>query len=354
MAAHARGAKTTLVGLAVTVILAGVSFVAADRAQAEEPSGPFAIESFSTSVSTTQAGGHPDVGVSIRFATHIDEEGVHRPNADPRDLTVNASSGLVGDLTAGVDCSETVFQHSSGVGCPDASQVGAATEFFAGTGVANYPVVLLPPGSDRLGRLGIGGPVPVVIDVSLRTGTDYGITTSTVDIEPAKVWGVDLQLWGIPGQHYRGCQSFEFVPFTTCVSHTPPAPPSQWRPFLTNPTTCSIGPLTSTLSVNSYQDPAQFITAEATQSPATGCAALAFDPSVTMIPDHAQADAPSGYSFDLAVPQNADPNGFASSELRNAVVTLPPGVTLDPSVATGLQACSDEQFGKSNTSPPSW
>jgi hypothetical protein len=329
----------------------------------EEVSEPFAISSFTTSVSTTQAGAHPNVATSIRFASHLNAAGSPRPNEEPRNLTVSAPPGLVGNLNAVPACSETIYQHGN-FACPDATQVGSAIELYGDEGLVNFPVVMLARGASQVARLGIEGPHLIVIDVSLRTGSDYGMTVSTQDIpELLGVWGVSLELWGIPAQHNRGCQTqrgFEVVPpghspefLPECVPGTPPAPQSQWHPFLTSPTTCKSGPLTTTLSVNSYEDPTEYVTASATQPQPTGCTALSFDPSISVSPESTQAEAPSGYIVDLSVPQSEDPNGFASSELREAVVTLPPGVTLDPSVATGLEACTDAQFGRGSTIPPS-
>jgi hypothetical protein len=351
--------------LAATVALACAVSPAA--AAAGETAQPFAISSFTTGVSTTQAGAHPNVTTSLRLATHpAPDTGEPLPNEDPRDLTVNAPPGLVGNLTAVPACPEVEFQSAAGPGgfsCPPASQVGTATELYSDTAVVRVPVVMLEHGSGQVARLGVWGPQVVVIDVSLRTGRDYGITTTTRDIPQLAVWGVDLELWGVPAQHERGCQTSTYVELAApgyspelaaeCLPATPPDPPAQWRAFLTNPTTCAGGSLTTTLALNSYQHPRRYITASSPQPPPTGCDTLAFDPSITLAPDTSEADAPSAYSLELTVPQDGDANGFASSELRDAVVTLPSGVTLDPSAANGLQACSDEQFGAGSTTPPS-
>jgi hypothetical protein len=337
-----------------------VLLIAPVAAQAfEEPSGPFGIDSFTTTVSTTQAGAHPDIGTSIRFASHLNPEGFLKPNEGPQNLTVNIPPGVIGNLTAVPACAITVFEtDAERFACPAATQVGTATQLFSGRGFENVPVVLLAHGASQVARLGIEGILPVVVDIALRTDGDYGVVASTKTIPPASVFGVGLLIWGVPAQHKRGCQTVAEsvsggVPTIACVAGTAPSPPSQWQPFLTNPTTCATGPLTTTLSVNSYQHPQHYITASSMQPAPTNCAALAFNPSITLTPATGQADAPSGYTFDLSVPQNNDPNGFASSQLRKAVVTLPPGVTLNPSVATGLEACSDEQFGKGAASPPS-
>ena len=57
-------------------------------------------------------------------------------------------------------------------------------------------------------------------------------------------------------------------------------------------------------------------------------------------------------SVDLRVPQNESPGALASSDLEDASVTLPPGMTLDPSAATGLRACSPTQFSRGSDAAP--
>jgi hypothetical protein len=58
----------------------------------------------------------------------------------------------------------------------------------------------------------------------------------------------------------------------------------------------------------------------------------------------AQAGSPSGFSFDLSLPQNDDPDSIGTSDLRKAVVTLPQGVRVNPSSAGGLAGCSSAQI----------
>ena len=82
-----------------------------------------------------------------------------------------------------------------------------------------------------------------------------------------------------------------------------------------------------------------------------GCNALQFAPSMRFTPETTQADSPSGYTFDLSVPQFSDPNGLATPPLKRATVTLPEGVSVSPSAADGLQACSDAQFDVGSIEP---
>lgn len=127
-------------------------------------------------------------------------------------------------------------------------------------------------------------------------------------------------------------------------------------PFITMPSPCS-GPQTTYLKVASYEG------AEETKSFTTGppdlaepigvteCNKVPFEPEVAVRPATRQSDQPDGATVEVKVPQNSDPNGVDSSTLKDAHVTLPAGMTLNPAAADGLQACTDAQFGKGTANP---
>jgi hypothetical protein len=58
-----------------------------------------------------------------------------------------------------------------------------------------------------------------------------------------------------------------------------------------------------------------------------------------------QHDQPDGITTELTLPHDPSPAGIDSSQLRTAVVTLPEGLTLNPSAANGLKACTPAQIG---------
>jgi hypothetical protein len=184
---------------------------------------------------------------------------------------------------------------------------------------------------------------------------------------------------------------------TGCQAHYSPS----WgkiRPFLTNETDCNPGP-TVTMRTDSFDHPGAF-TAEhdpdptdpdwktySSVSPAvTGCEKLGFEPSITLDPKGQGGAAtqatvsPSGFDVELRIPQNNDlpfdppPNGapqieveqyvadaeaywrsdqgLATSHLKDTVVTLPEGMTLNPAAADGQGVCTMQQIGVTDLDSP--
>ena len=56
-----------------------------------------------------------------------------------------------------------------------------------------------------------------------------------------------------------------------------------------------------------------------------------FSPSIEVTAETSATDTPTGLEMNLRVPQNEDPNGVATASMQEAVVTLPPGLTLSSS-----------------------
>lgn len=71
-----------------------------------------------------------------------------------------------------------------------------------------------------------------------------------------------------------------------------------------------------------------------------------------MTPASSQASSPSGFTFDLSVPQNENPDGLATAHLRKAVVQLPAGIAVSPSAADGLDACAPVNIDVHSSSDP--
>jgi hypothetical protein len=132
--------------------------------------------------------------------------------------------------------------------------------------------------------------------------------------------------------------------------------------FIRIPTSCT-GPATNYLEVESYagESKSYSFTPVPPFTPipleTIECKSVPFPSSFAVTPETTQSDAPDGAEATITAPQNQKPNELASSHLRTVHVTLPEGMTLSPSAAHGLEACTPEQVTitpakPTNTCPP--
>ncbi|HEV7770882.1 MAG TPA: hypothetical protein VGO66_09545 [Solirubrobacterales bacterium] len=77
-----------------------------------------------------------------------------------------------------------------------------------------------------------------------------------------------------------------------------------------------------------------------------GCAAIPFDPTLEVDPGTTQVDSPAPATVTTKLPFIKGGATISESHLRNAKVTLPAGMGLNPSGSVGLVACTDAQFAK--------
>ncbi len=114
--------------------------------------------------------------------------------------------------------------------------------------------------------------------------------------------------------------------------------------LITMPSNCS-GPESSYLEVESYEGE---ISRATTSTPvgASGCEKIPFKPSVTLTPSSTQSDRPDGATIEVKVPQQEEAAQLNSSTVEQATVNLPEGMSLNPALANGLQACTDAQFAR--------
>lgn len=82
----------------------------------------------------------------------------------------------------------------------------------------------------------------------------------------------------------------------------------------------------------------------------TGCNEIPFEPATSQAPGTGQTDSPMGGTVAVTVPFDP-PAEIYQSNVRNADVSLPQGMGLNPSAANGLQACTDAQFGRGTRNP---
>jgi hypothetical protein len=210
----------------------------------------------------------------------------------------------------------------------------------ATTASAGVPVFNLQPDPGHVATLAASllvATIPIQIDLADNNGT-YQLTATISDISSLlNLAGTQLTLWGVPGDPSHNAQRCNQIGQQCGIPYG-----ASITPFMTNPTNCPGGALTTTLSVDSWQGGSA--SGSAKQAAPTGCSNLSFKPTVSASPDTSQADTPAGYDVNVGVPQNSDPYGLATPDVQNVKIVLPSGVAISPAVANGLAGCTDAQF----------
>jgi hypothetical protein len=312
-----------------------------------------------------QAAARPyQVTVTFSFNQTADSEGSTQPDEDPKDIQIGLPSGFIGSLVDIPQCPRVSLESSSlfEQKCPADAQVGtlAFDTMLAGVPIKiTVPIFNLehPPGV--VGELGAFANMPVFIGVGVRTGGDYGVTVSMRNLpQVAPVFAESLSLWGVPADErhdsLRGeCLGFEGVSGGDCPSD------ASRKPFLTLPGACG-KPLQVSIRMDSWQQPGEFVERTAVREDLegkalglSGCGRLAFDPAIETKLASPTADTGSAIAAHLHIPQNENPDELAGADVRRAVVTLPPGVSINPAAAGWLGSCRPEEAALDSSARPS-
>jgi hypothetical protein len=325
----------------------------------------------------TRAGSHPfqltttlDLDQTVEVAP---EHGlVASAPALPKNLSFNLPPGLIGDPLATPRCPMVDFLAIGSAAinaCPAQSAIGVVVVRLNEPSKLHnltrvVPLFNLEPAYGEPARLGFEAiTVPVVLDTSVRTGGDYGVTVSVRDApEAAQILSSEVTIWGEPGDprhdNARGwaCVLGGAYYFNHEVPCEPPSPRPE-QPFLTLPGSCTGASMSSVQGESWPQEalgdePGETFSLEGSSTETVlaalrGCEALPFDPTFKLQAEQHAASTPTGLKADLHLPQqhSLESGGLAESDLRETRVTLPEGMQLNPSAANGLEACTQAQVG---------
>lgn len=325
----------------------------------------------------TQAGAHP---FQVTGSVLLDQESDSAPLAGPpsagpavpaRDVVARLPPGLVANPSAVARC--LPWRFTAGVGgaeqdeCSYQSAVGVASVTFDHGGVTHTlatPIFNIEPEPGEPARFGFYVPidgVPVTLTTSVRSEEDWGVDLASSEIpQSAGISSVRVTFWGVVGSAlhddargwgclvesrgrtdvYEGCVHFE--------EEEPPA-------FVTLPTSCTSS-LASSVEADSWSTPGAFQSFPASEplKPLTGCSNVPFSPTISTSTTTSSASSPSGFAFNLTFDRGALTSGtsIAQSNLKDTVVSLPGGLTIDPSAGVGLGACTPAQFAGVTLSSP--
>jgi hypothetical protein len=374
-----------------TLFLAGLLaalLIAAPTAQAE-----FGLDEFDLAFEnqdhsgTSQAGSHP-FAVTARASF---DQAPGEPNVlegELKDIFTNQPIGLAGSPDAVPTCSTRNFlERPAGAGdgviesnCPDATAIGTVAipvisyDNYYGGALYNLEA---PPGvAAKFGF--VVATIPITLEAVLSDKAPYRIVVrapNSPQIEP--VFGAILSFWGVPGDPahdpIRGkCASIKVNEGQIPLSRFGGCPVGAKQvPFLTLPRSCE-GPVKSTYVADSWEEPGSFLASgepdlsdpnwksgfseshddSIPPNPLgmTGCGKLPFSPSITAQPTSKAASSPTGLDFNLDFQNegiaSSKEGAISSADLRKAVVTLPEGFSINPSIAEGLAVCSEAQLAR--------
>ena len=190
-----------------------------------------------------------------------------QPPALTKDLRFNLPTGLIGNPTPLPQCSTYVFTESGtnaatskNPPCPADTVVGVATSVIDAAGEGEHapladtvPLYSLTPAVGEPARFGflVLKFIPVILDISVRTGGDYGVVVTVPNIPQAAAFiGSQVTFWGSPSDPRhdtsRGVQCLEENGIKYVTTEIEEAcHVNETQPLLIMPTSCSSVPHTT-------------------------------------------------------------------------------------------------------------
>lgn len=321
----------------------------------------------------TTAGGHPAIGFTQYIVKHetIVPGVLEKTLAVPKTIRVDLPPGLTVNPLATDQCPIADFKADA---CPAGSKVGReeVTVSVKIGGVIPKPSPPFPPGEffpeNAVLPPSTNPALNTLVDVynivpefgeAARFGFKIGSAKSEVYLEGDVDWAGDYH------------QGFTIVlPPPNPAAHTLKSRlvnfgKSGEGSYISNPTTCidpATGIYTTFLRADSVAEPDPDFPVGQTPWPAAlppgveqeDCDTVPFDPTLVVAPGTNQIDSPAAPEVTVNLPYNPDENGQEQSHVRDASVTLPQGMALNPSAAAagkGLESCTTQQFGKGTENP---
>jgi hypothetical protein len=326
------------------------------------PAFGLTIENYTLTSSTQAAGGHPNIRASFELPDAGQSE-------TAKNIEVNLPTGVFGNPGAIDRCTAAAFAINE---CSPASQAGVITVWARYNGTSEYLLGSAPlynmqrEGEEESARLEFVAPivnVPIVIPLSVRSGSDYGVRMTVKGIpQNVPVQKSSIEVWGFPAASEHDPERFPVggpndppgCPGLSSATCTPPPFPTAGgalvHPYINNPTVCTGQSLPASLRVTTYENPNGADEAHANFAPTTNCETERFDPILNIGLTTKQTDAPSGLDIQLKADQFLE-KPPSPSELRSARITLPEGLSINPDAADGQTSCSDAQANFAGEGP---
>jgi hypothetical protein len=328
-----------------------------------------------------QAGSHPyELRTEVNFNLAPEspgEPGVPFSDGDVRDLRFDLPPGLIENPAAVPQCPQSLFHTPrgspnekpslSGESCPERSQVGVVTVHTSREGgeTRSFGVFNLkpPPGApSEIGFNPFGAPIHFSPEVRQTEG-EYQLSLLAHDIpQQVSLNGIEMTIWGAPWKASHDPERGD------CLNEANPilswgncsvgnAQENPALAYLTMPSTCS-RPLAYAASASSWQQPQQVARRVFSSfdqgEPVTleGCDKILFGTTPQAVVKNPRAASPSGFDFNLDVDSEGllRPKRLNPTAVKKAVVALPEGMTINPSVGSGLLGCTSAQYAAETVS----
>jgi hypothetical protein len=323
--------------------------------------GLFGSVSNADGSAATQAGSHPYQATVAALGLNSVPNGTIDDVADPggglHEVQVTLPPGMVVDPEATAHCTETEL-HNGVVGCPEGTQIGVVALNLSlsqgfGQGPSMHPLYnMVPaPGSPATFAFEVVEGLYVHLVGQVRADGSFQLAAKSSDVPAVKtIGGVRTVLWGDPSDESHDSQRGECI---TAVAQQRLCPTERTeKALLTMPSACG-GPLTTRAAIDSWRELGVFqersyesTDLEGHPVGIDGCNALQFEPTIEARATTNQGETPSGLEFDLHQPLHEESfEELASAALKDATVTLPEGMALNPAAANGREACSAAQLG---------
>lgn len=255
------------------------------------------------------------------------------PAGDLKDVNADLPPGFIGDpLITANRCPQGLLDGGTEVPTicnsseAEVGQLGANREFVHG-GFLMAPLVNdVPVGGSAAEFTSLFFSPFVSLVGSVRSSEDFGIRVNA--------------------EHIPTVQK----PFATLAVFSGFPKSAGGKAFFRNATDCSEearrAPVES-LEVSSWQNSLVFDGVTQGLEPVVGCDELSFEPTFGFQPTSTQGSSPVGATAHLHIKQEnlTNPNTLATPDLKQSVVTLPEGFVVNPSQASGLEACTEAQVG---------
>jgi hypothetical protein len=335
-------------------------------------SGAFSVGQtlVATSASYTKAGGHPlSAGTTFGLNVHKTVTDQTIPNESVKDVVVDAPRGFVGNALSTPEYCDGIEEVVLGT-CPQESSVGGTDlyinppELLVNNLYPYYvpqrlafggrPIFSLEPEFGRPAQFAFGifiGFIPYTFVPEVRADEGYAISFRTAPIVLApEIDGANVTLCNF-GTNLENTGFLAGNTLSSCKASTDSD--AYPHPLITNPTRCSGPPPSAALKLASWQHPADVKTVQFSQSAVTDCEDVEFTPEAVLRPTNREADTPTGLDVEFKMPLDGllDPNGTGQAALDNATVTFPKGMSINPSSAQGLNACSLAQVKLRSNDP---